>query len=130
MQAKCNAMVKKKFKRGAGKFIQLEHWVYDSPAWQSLKPGPRALHVEMKRRFNGHNNGEIFLSQRDAAKALNIGRDTAEIYRKELVEKGFIVRTVGHYLGPVGIGQAAKWALTELPLGGNPATKEFLKWGK
>ena len=81
----------------------------------------------MKRRFNGYNNGQIFLSQRDAAKALNVGRDTVEIYRKELVKKGFIVRTVGHSLGLDGKGRAAQWALTELPMGDKSATREFIE---
>jgi len=84
----------------------------------------------MKRRFNGFNNGAIFLSQRDAATALNIGRDTAEIYRAELVEKGFIVKMRGHCLGSSGIGQAAQWTLTEEPLNGQPATKDFMRWKK
>ena len=123
-------MGRNKFKKGSGKFIQLEHWVYDSPAFQSLKPGPRAIYVELKRQFNGHNNGNIFLSQRVAGDAANIGRDTVGKYLAELVAKGFIVKTMGHYLGPVGVGQAARWALTELSLDGAPATKEFMAWKK
>ena len=35
----------------------------------ALKPGPRALYVELKRRYNGVNNGSIYLSHRDASKA-------------------------------------------------------------
>ena len=123
-------MGRDKFKKGSGKFIQLEHWFYDSPAFQSLKPGPRAIYIELKRQFNGHNNGEIFLSQRIAGNAANIGRDTVGKYLTELVAKGFIVKTMGHHLGPAGVGQAAKWALTELPLNGAPATKEFMAWEK
>lgn len=118
------------FKRGSGKIIQIEHCVYDSPAWQSLKPGSRAIYVELKRQFNGYNNGDIFLSQRIAGKAVNIGRDTVRKYLAELATKGFIVKTTGHCLGPAGVGQAAKWALTELQMDGKPATKEFMKWEK
>ena len=121
-------MGRSKFKKGGSKFIQLEHWIYDSPAYQSLKPGPRAIYVELKRQFNGHNNGDIFLSQRVAGKALNVGRDTVGKYLVELEAKGFIVKTMGHYLGPEGVGQAAKWALTELSMNGNSATKEFMNW--
>ena len=84
----------------------------------------------MKRRFTGYNNGTIFLSQRDAAEALNIGRDTVEIYRAELVAKGFIIKIKGHCLGSSGIGQAAQWSLTEEPLNGQPATKDFMHWKK
>jgi len=123
-------MPRKNYKRGAGRFIQFDHWVYDSAAWQALKPGPRALYLEMKRRYNGFNNGEIFLSQRDAAKALNVGRDTVEAYRRELVAKGFIVQTKGHHLGAAGIGQAARWALTEYSVGIAKPTFAFKAWKK
>jgi len=121
-------MSRKTFKRGrSASFIQIEHWVYDSPAWQSLKPGPQALYLALKRRFNGYNNGEIFLSQRDAADRLNIGRDTVANYYTDLQAKGFIQKTVGHCLGPSGMGQAAKWALTECRLNDAPATKDFMR---
>ncbi|MBL4872423.1 MAG: hypothetical protein JKY41_03285 [Rhodobacteraceae bacterium] len=124
-------MARSTFKLGStSRFIQIEHWFYDSPAWQSLKPGPRALYLELKRKFNGYNNGTVFLSQRDASEALNIGRDTVGVYYSELEAKGFIVKTMGHCLGPKGIGQAAKWALTECPLNEAPATKDFRRWKK
>lgn len=117
-------------KRGGERFVMLPEWLLASEAWQSLKPGPRALYIELKRRFKGGNNGEIFLSHRDAGKTLNVGRDTAGGYFKELIERGFIVVTRGHCLGPAGIGQSATYALTEEPLNGNPASKEFMKWKK
>ena len=124
-------MSRKTFKKGQSPpFIMMEHWVYDCEAWQNLKPGPVALYLALKRRFNGSNNGELFLSHRDAAEALNVGRDTVGGYYAELKEKGFIVQTVGHCLGPSGLGQATKWALTEYPLNGAPATKEFMAWKK
>jgi DNA-binding transcriptional MocR family regulator len=117
-------------KRGAGRFVQLPEWVLASKAWQDLKPGPRALYVELKRQFKGGNNGEIFLSHRDAAKALNVGRDTVAGYFTGLTGHGFIVETRGHCLGPAGIGQSATYALTEEPLGGAPASKDFMRWQK
>jgi hypothetical protein len=124
-------MSRKTFKRGrSAPFIQIEHWVYDCAAWQSMKSGPRALYLALKRKYNGGNNGEIFLSHRDAADDLNVGRDTVGKYYAELQKKGFIQQTVGHYLGPSGMGQAAKWALTEYPLNRAAATKEFMSWKK
>ena len=123
-------MVRKTFKRGNGGFIQLDHSLYDSPAWQALKPGPRALYLEMRRQFNGYNNGRIFLSQRDAAKALNINRETVEKYRAELVVKGFIIKTKGHHLGVDGVGKSAHWALTEEMLNGAKPTRDFMRWKK
>jgi DNA-binding transcriptional MocR family regulator len=94
-----------------------------------MKPGPRALYVELKRRFNGVNNGEIFLSHRDAAKALNVNRNTATAYFRELAERGFIAMTEAPHLGVAGIGKASKWALQEEPIRGEEfAAKGFMKW--
>ena len=115
-------------KRGVGRFVQLPEWLLASQAWASMKPGPRALYVELKRRYNGSNNGKIFLSHREAAKALSVGRDTVGGYFAVLLERGFLVQTRGHCLGPAGIGQAATYALTEDVLDGQAATKDFMRW--
>jgi hypothetical protein len=115
-------------KKGTGRFVQLEEWVMASEAWKTMPTGPRALYIELKRRFNGGNNGQLFLSHRDAAKALNVGRDTASRYFNDLIERGFIVVTKGHCLGPDGIGQSAHYRLTELAYESKPATREFMKW--
>jgi len=120
----------KRGKKGAGRFVRLPEWLLASAAWQDLKPGPRALYIELKRRFNGNNNGEIFLSHREAAKAITMGRDTVGGYFRALVSHGFIQETRGHYLGPSGIGKSTTYALTEEPLNGSSATKDFMKWQK
>ena len=62
-------------------------------------PGPRALYVELKRRFNGNNNGEIFLSHRDAAITLHVHRNTVEPWFKLIEERGFIQLTRAPQLG-------------------------------
>jgi len=109
-------------------FVMLPEWLQRSEAWATMKPGPRALYLELKRRFFGSNNGDIFLSQRDAARALNVNKDTATAYFRELLERGFITMTQGGHLGPSGIGLASKWALQEEPLNGKSATKGFMSW--
>jgi transposase len=116
-------------KKGAGRHVQLPEWVQASEAWSGLKPGPRALYVELKRRFNGSNNGDICMSHREAAKALNVHRNTATGYFAELEGHGFIRMTQAPYLGPSGIGMSSKWALEELPTQDlKPATKSFMRW--
>ncbi|MEY8801667.1 hypothetical protein AB9K35_15245 [Leisingera sp. XS_AS12] len=119
----------KRHKRGGGRHVQLHEWLQASPAWGSLKPGPRALYVELKRRYNGSNNGTIILSHRDAARALSVHRNTVGNWFDLLQEHGFIHATRGHCLGPSGIGEAAHWALDELPTqDGKPARKAFMRW--
>ena len=119
-------------KRGrAGQHVQLPEWLQASEAWATMKPGPRALYVELKRGFKGSNNGAIYLSHRDAAKALNVHRNTVGGYFLELEQRGFIRLTVAPYLGPSGIGEASVWALEELPTqDGKPAVKAFMRWSK
>lgn len=119
----------KRQKKGAGRHVQLPEWLQASEAWATLPPGPRALYIELKRRFNGANNGKIILSHRDAAAALNVHRNTVGPWFKELEERGFIDMTQAPHLGPSGIGKASVWALGELPTSdGRPAEKRFMSW--
>ena len=119
----------KRKKRGAGRFVQLPEWVQASEAWATLPPGPRALYIELKRRFNGANNGEIFLSHRDAAIALHVHRNTVGPWFKMLEERGFIHMTRAPHLGPSGVGRASTWALAEVPtMNDGKASMAFKKW--
>ena len=121
----------KQRKKGAGRHVQLPEYLQATEAWASLKPGPRALYIELKRRFNGSNNGNLVLSHRDAAKAINVHRNTISGYFCELQTRGLISMTQGPYLGPSGVGQAALWALQELQtVDGKPAQKGFKAWRK
>ncbi|WP_108839299.1 hypothetical protein [Tateyamaria sp. Alg231-49] len=121
----------RKGKKGAGRHVQLPEYLQASEAWASLKPGPRALYVELKRRYNGSNNGRIILSYRDAALAINVSRNTVGAYFTVLEERGLIAMTRAPFLGPSGIGQASLWALQELPTAdGKPATRGFRTWSE
>ena len=116
-------------KRGAARFVQLPEWLQASDAWATMPPGPRALYIELKRRFNGSNNGEIYLSHRDAAAAMNVHRNTVGPWFRMLEERGFIFLTRAPHLGPSGIGMASVWALEEEATpDGRSARKTFLKF--
>ena len=120
----------KQHKKGTPQFVMLYNWMIDSEAWLDLKAQPRALYLLIKRRFNGNNNGEIYLSHRDAAQLLNMHRNSIGRYFDILIEHGFLKQTSRPHLGPSGVGQSSKWELTELSVNQRPATKEFMRWRK
>lgn len=111
-------------------FVKLDHWIFESRAYRSLKPGPRALLWEFIRRFNGHNNGNIVFSQREMSERLNVvDRETVANYVRELEAKGFIkVAWRGGFNMKVRDRRASEWALTWLHLGEVRPTKEFMSW--
>lgn len=113
-------------KKGA-RFVKIDHWLMDTEAWRSLNPACRAIYLELVRRYNGHNNGEISLSVREAARLLHIAKDTASKALNELEAKGFIKR---HVCGSFNWKRrhATTWILTEHELGDQLATKEFARW--
>ena len=109
------------------RFVQLFHWLQDTPAWRSLGPAPRALYIELSKRYNSFNNGEITMSVREAAVLVHISKNTATKCFHELEAKGFIRRNVcGSF--DWKLKQATTWILTEFPLGETLATKDFASW--
>jgi hypothetical protein len=126
------ARLTKKGRRANGPpFIQLSQWMYDSPAFRSLRPGPRAVILALLRRYNGNNNGSIALSVRDAAFDCGVrDKDTVAGYFDELERKGFIVaarRGAFHLKDPTA-SRATEWRLTWLDAPGIKAMKEFMQW--
>ena len=110
-------------------FVQLHLWMLASAAWCSLTPAARVVYVVLASRYNGHNNGSLALSARDAARLCNINKDTACRAFRELVDKGFIeCVTPGGFSRKVR--HATEWRLTihgcdktgELP------SKAFTRW--
>ena len=112
--------------KGGARFVKLYHWLLQSHAWRSASLAARCLLIEVWRRHNGVNNGEIAFSVREAAEALGIGKNTANRAFRELEDKGFLnARERGsfHWKG----GPATTWELTAEPLGERPASKEFMR---
>ncbi len=107
----------------------MSEWVQASEAWATLPSGPRALYIELKRRFNGTNNGAIYLSHRNATAALNVHRNTVSQWFNALEERGLIFMTQGLHLGPSGIGRASVWGLAEEATpDGRLARKTFMQF--
>jgi hypothetical protein len=79
--------------------------------------------------YNGTNNGELYLSVRDAATSLNTGSHQASAAFRELEQRGFIrPRQRGAFAWKAR--HATAWLLTEYDddISGHAATKEFMLW--
>lgn len=115
-----------------GAYVALREYMLASPAWQSLDSNSRCLYVELSRRYKGPNstNGKIPYSDREAAKALHIGKSTADRCFDALIDRGFIrvARDSGFNIGG---RRAREWLLTEHPddtKTGVLATRDFMRW--
>jgi hypothetical protein len=111
-------------------FVPLLRETLASPAWRAMSHGAKALYVSLKARYNSghHNNGRIFLSQRDASRELRSSSNQIARWFRELHHFGFIVQTKGGSLGLNGKGTAPHWRLTECGYMNDPPTRDFLKW--
>jgi hypothetical protein len=110
------------------RFVLLDFALLDSAAYRSLSTGARALLVEFNRLYNGANNGQLFMSQRDAAKLVGVANHvTAAKYINELIDRGFIrERVKGSF--SVKTRMASIYVLTQHRYNDQPATRDFKKW--
>lgn len=112
---------------GTDKHVRLHRWLLKSPAWHDASLVERCLLVELYDLYNGENNGWLFLSVRDAARRLRIGKNTAQRGLTGLQAKGFI-RQCQRGSFDWKSHQATSWILTEFPYNGQPPTKDFMRW--
>ena len=68
------AVSRKKLKRGVGgssdRFIQIPHYMIDSPAWRGLPGDAVKALIQVWRHHNGVNNGEISFACSEAPETL------------------------------------------------------------
>lgn len=122
-------MTSKWKRKGKPKYLSLESYMVKSDAWRSLMPNDRALYLELKWRFDGFNNGRIGLGVREAADALNIGKNACWASFRTLQEKGFI-RVAKASGFNIKSRRSTEWRLTEIKsdINGDLPTMEFMKW--
>ncbi len=122
-----------------GHFFQIYEWFMKTAAWQHATVYERALYLELKRRYNGGNNGNISLSHREAMALVKCSNTPIENAFKGLISKGFIQAQQKGSFGwktnseSAGYGRATRWLLTELPQDiplrvASVGTKDFMKW--
>lgn len=74
----------------SNKHVRFYDFMLRSEAWHHLSGNGCKLLMELARRHNGHNNGDIALSVREAAQVLRGGKDKARKTLAELQQLGFI----------------------------------------
>jgi hypothetical protein len=120
---------KKKSVSASAQFVQVFGWEMDLPAWRFMSCYGRCLLIELRRLYNGGNNGRIGLSVRQAAELLGCNKNTAQRIFKELVEKGWIAPSVkGAFEWKAR--HATTWRLTDkaVAFGIDQPTKEYARW--
>jgi DNA-binding transcriptional regulator YhcF (GntR family) len=111
-------------------FVQIPHFVMDSPAYRSLTALSQALLNHIIRRHNGFNNGAIPLGHREAASLCNVNKDTIKRAFDELQNRGLIQtsRPGGFNIKDPTLRRATEWRLSWLEAAGEKATYDFKQW--
>lgn len=114
--------------RGGARFVKFEYWLIECAAWKNLSANARASYLEIKKRYNGQNNGKISMSVRELAVAFDWSISTAWRTFQELEGAGFI-EAVSKSGFNVKTRRASVWLLTEEFDNRNnaPAKKTFMK---
>lgn len=114
---------------GGGPFVQLPHFMLESPAWRSLSAQEQATYIVVAKAYNGSNNGRLAVSVRQIAQRANVNKDTASKCLATLQARGFI-----ECASPGGftrkIRHAAEWRLTlyQCDRTQAPPLKPFMRW--
>ncbi len=118
---------------GGAHHARFYRWELESLAFRWLSVAARALLLELKALYTGNNNGNLFLSVREAARRLGVGKNQAAAAFGELQERGFLRPNV---VGAFSLkfearrGNATSWILTEFPIGEakGAGSRDFMRW--
>ena len=106
-------------------YKKLTHHMLRSDAWRALSGTAIKVYLEICYRYNGRNNGQIHMSQAEAARLLYLGKSSVKRALIRLVELGFIrYAHKGSFYGRM----AATFILTDKSYKGHHPTNEWLQW--
>ena len=118
-------LAKKGIIESTERFVKLTYPLLESEAWRWLRPISKAVYIELKRRYNGLNNGKISLSLAEGARILRASKSSIQKALVELEEHGFIRLVKKGYFTR---RMASEYALTDEQLDGYPPTREWRVW--
>ena len=107
------------------RFVKLIYPLLESDAWRWLRPISQSVYIELRRRFNGSNNGRISFSLAEGARILRASKSSIQKALVELEEHGFIKLVKKGYFTR---RMASEYALTDERLDGHPPTREWRQW--
>ncbi|GEM_PF-5735666 len=114
--------------KNAPRHVRIYRSMMRTEAWQALSAVEKAVLIELYALYNGENNGELFLSCREAARRCHINKDTASRAFSALEEKGFIRRRSKASID-WKLNLARCWILTEHPFPeGTAPTRDYQYW--
>ena len=120
-----NGQAKKGIIESTERFVKLTYPLIESEAWRWLRPISQSVYIELRRRFNGSNNGKISLSLSEAAHILKASKSSISAALKQLETHGFIKLVKKGYFTR---RMASEYALTDERLDGYPPTREWRQW--
>ena len=90
-------------------FVMLPNKMIDSKAWQELSCYARTVYIEIKRRYNGKNDGNLSYTYREGIKIMSKKRFTKAL--KELLNNGLIdiIRSGGLFNRCSIFGLSDRW---------------------
>lgn len=110
---------------GGGQYLPISYKMAQTKAFRSLTGTTLKVWIELRTRYNGHNNGLVSLSLREAADLLGMSQTTAQRALIELEEKGLVKRrTRGSWYGR----KAAEFILTDCAYDGHEPTRDWQRW--
>lgn len=114
--------------KSRGQFFALSHSMAKSEAFKSLSGPAVKILIELMTRHNGQNNGDLSVSNGEAARLLHMSKTTANKAMHELREKGFIKQiTPGERLGRKAATYAVTFEFQQIPKH-YAATHDYRKW--
>ena len=118
-------LAKKGINESSERFVKLTYPLIESEAWRWLRPISQSVYIELRRRFNGSNNGKISFSLAEGARILRASKSSIQTALLELEEHGFIKLVKKGYFTR---RMASEYALTDEQLDGYPPTREWRQW--
>lgn len=112
-----------------GKFLMIEGYVFQCPAYRSLSLAARCALDELLFAYNGTNNGTIGMGTRYLGSRLGRGHATATRALHELEEREFIETTkIGSFTRRNRKASEYRLLMRRCDLSGHTPAKKFMQW--